>query len=118
GDYGNRIPNFTFEIKKKSLYPDYNEEILEETITGMTLIPGAGEYVYDTQIQYKIPGAQVGGNWVQQGNQQAINMHKASGQANILPALDRLADTCPKLEWVSVVTVWFGDNMDAGSCAI
>ncbi len=71
-DFGNRIPNFTFEVKKKALYAEYGGEILENLITGMVMIPGAGEYVYDTVVQKKISGALVGGNWVQQGNQTAI----------------------------------------------
>lgn len=118
GDYGNRIPNFTFEVQKKISYPDYNGEVLEEMIHGMTMIPGGGEYVYDTQVEYKIPGALIGGNWVQQGDRQAINMHNASGKANALLSLDQLQRTCPNLGWVSVVVTWFGDSMDAGTCVV
>lgn len=118
GDFGNRIPNFTFEVKKKTLYPDYNNELLEDMITGMVIIPGAGEFVYDSQIEYKIPGVQVGSDWVQQGSQQAINMHNADGVANALVSLDQLEETCPNVEWVSVVVGWFGDDMDAGTCVV
>src|SRR5690606_25980653 len=107
-----------FEVKKKAQYPDYNGQILEDMITGITLIPGGGEFVYDTQIQYKIPGVNVGGNWVQQGNREPLNMHNASGKANALLALDQLEATCPNLEWVSVVVSWFGTSMDAGTCTV
>lgn len=117
-DFGNRIPNFTFEVKKKSLYPDYNNQTVEEMITGMVMIPGGGEFVYDTQVDYKIAGVQVGGNFVQQGNQTRLNMHNASGKANALLALDQLKDTCPNVGWVSVVVSWFGDNMDVASCNV
>jgi hypothetical protein len=118
GEFGNRIPNFTFEVRKRAAYPDYGDETLEEMITGITLIPGSGEYVYDTQVEYKIPGAQVGADWVQQGNQVTINMHNASGQANVLLALDQLQGTLPNVEWVSVVVTWFGDTLDAGTCVV
>jgi hypothetical protein len=118
GDFGNRIPNFTFEVKKKSLYPDYGDNYLEEEITGMVMIPGAGEFVYDTQIDTKISGAEIDGNWVQGGNQIKINMHNPTGAANALLALDQLQATCPNVEWVSVVVSWFGDDMDAGNCII
>lgn len=118
GDYGNRIPNFTFEVKKKSLYPDYNGDTLENEITAMVMIPGAGEFVYDTQVDTKISGALVGSDWVQQGNQVKINMHNPTGAANALLALDQLQATCPNIEWVSVVVSWFGDTMDAGTCII
>jgi len=117
-DYGNRIPNFTFEVQKKALHPDYNNQMLEDMITGMVLIPGAGEFVYDTQIEYKISGTQVGSNWVQQGNQQTINMHTPNGVANALVSLDQLQQTCPNVNWISVVVSWFGTNMDAGSCVV
>jgi hypothetical protein len=117
-DFGNRIPNFTFEIRKKALYPDYNGEILENMIKGMVMIPGGGEFVYDTQVEYKIPGEQTGAGWVQQGDQQQINLHNPSGMANALLSLDQLKATCPNVEWISVVAAWFGDDMDAGACTI
>lgn len=117
-DFGNRIPNFTFEVRKKALYPDYAGEILEDMISGMVMIPGAGEFVYDTQVEYKIPGIQGGSGWQQQGNQESINMHNASGNANSLLSLDQLRNTCPNVEWVSVVVSWFGDSMDIGACLI
>lgn len=117
-EFGNRIPNFTFEVQRKMPYPDYNGEILEDMVKGMTIIPGAGEYVYDTEKQYKIPGADIGGNWVQQGDQQNINMHNAYGKPNALVAFDQLKKTCPNVEWVSVVVSWFGDSMDAGACVV
>lgn len=116
--YGNRIPNFTFEVKKKALYPDFNGEILEEMVKGVVMIPGAGEFVYDTQVENKIPGTQIGSTWVQQGSQQAINMHNPNGVANTLLSLDQLEETCPNVEWVSVVVGWFGTSMNAGSCVV
>ncbi len=117
-DFGNRIPNFSFEVQKKAIYADYNNETVEEMLEGIVMIPAAGEFVYDTQADYKVSGAQVGVDWVQQGNQQRINMHNASGKANALLSLDQLRDTCPNVEWVSVTVAWFGDNMDVASCNI
>jgi len=118
GDFGNRIPNFTFEVKKRSLYPDHEGETLENKITGMVMIPGAGEFVYDTQVATKIGGAAVGSEWAQQGNQTLINMQNPTGHANALLALDQLQQTCPNVEWVSVVVGWFGDSLDAGDCTV
>ncbi|MFO0389903.1 MAG: glycoside hydrolase TIM-barrel-like domain-containing protein [Alphaproteobacteria bacterium] len=117
-DFGNRIPNFTFEVQKKAQYPDFDGELLEETIKGITLIPGAGEFVYDTQVEYKIPGGNFGAGWQQQGEQAAINMHNPHGTANANLSLDQLERTCPNVEWVSVVVSWFGDSLDAGDCII
>ncbi len=117
-DYGNRIPNFSFEVKKKTLYNDYNNQTVEDMINGIVMIPGAGEFVYDTQVESKIPGTQVGFDWVQQGSQQLMNMHNANGIANSLLSLDQLQDTCPNLNWISVTVAWFGDSMDIASCNI
>lgn len=118
GDFGNRIPNFTFEVQKKALHPDYGGEVLEEMISGVVMIPGAGEFVYDTQPEYKIPGEQVGAAWVQQGAQQSINTHTPQGIANALVALDQLKKTCPNTDYISVVVGWFGTSLDAASCEV
>lgn len=117
-DYGNRIPNFSFEVQKKTAYADYNNQTVEDMLTGIVMIPAAGEFVYDTQIDYKISGAQVGTSFVQQGNQERINTHNASGKANALLSLDQLEDTCPNVDWVSVVVAWFGDSMNVASCNV
>ena len=117
-DFGNRIPNFSFEVQRKTLYADYNGETVEDMLEGIVMIPAAGEFVYDTQIDYKVSGALVGGNWVQQGNQERINMHNASGKANALLSLDQLQNACPNVEWISVTVAWFGDDMDVASCDI
>lgn len=117
-DFGNRIPNFTFEVKKPAKSPDYNGEAVEDMIQGMIMIPGAGEFVYDTVTQYKMPGEEAGGSFVQGGVQTAINQHTSEGVANALVSLDQLGETCPNLGWVAVVASWFGDSMNAGSCII
>lgn len=117
--FGNRIPNFTFEVKRKVLQPDYNGQSVEEMITSMIMIPGSGEFVYDDTIQYKIDGTNLGGGqFSQSGYQTPVNYHNARGQANGLMALDQLQETCPNLEWVGLVVTWFGDAMDAGDCEI
>ncbi len=117
-DYGNRIPNFTFEVKKKALHPDYGNDTLEDLIGGVVMIPGGGEFVYDTQVDSKIPGVEVDGRWLQQGNQQFTNMHTPQGIANALVSLDQLKQTCANVEWISVVVSWFGTSMNAGACEV
>lgn len=117
-DFGNRIPNFTFEVKRKVQSADYDDQITENLVTAITLIPGAGEFVYDTTVQTKTPGSEISSEWVQAGNQYPINMHNVFGTANVDLALDQLAETFPFLEWVSVVVAWFGDSLDAGTCVV
>ncbi|MCH2547059.1 MAG: glycoside hydrolase TIM-barrel-like domain-containing protein [Alphaproteobacteria bacterium] len=117
-EYGNRIPNFTFEVNKKAQHYNNEEEILEEMIKSVILIPGAGEFVYDTKIQQKLSGEDVAGNWVQQGTRVPVNMHNPDGVANALLALDQMEEALPNLEWVGLVVTWFGTDLDAGQCNI
>lgn len=117
-EFGNRIPNFTFEVKKKAQYADFNDDILENVVKSVIMIPGSGEFVYDTRIQNKIPGTNVGGSWAQQGNRIPINMHNPEGVANAILALDQLEEALPNVEWVGLVVTWFGTSLDAGDCVI
>lgn len=117
-DYGNRIPNFTFEVKRTVRSADYNGLSTEELVDGMVMIPGAGEFVYDTDIQYQMAGELVGSDWAQNGEKRALNMHNYTGKANALLSLDQLQETCPNVGWVAVVVCWFGDSLDVGTCVI
>lgn len=109
GDFGNRIPNFTFEVRR-TLKKPFD---VEDKITDITLIPGAGENVYDTVVQEKQYGQQdVAGNFVQGGKVQKMNLNNLNNKADVLVALDNLKATLPNVEWVSVVVNWFSDSVD------
>ncbi len=115
GDYGNRIPNFTFEVRR-TLKKAFD---LEDKIKDITIIPGAGEYVYDTVVQEKQSGQQdVAGNFVQGGKVEKINQNNLSAKADTLVALDNLEANLPNVEWVSVVVNWFGDTLDPATMVI
>ena len=118
GDFGNRIPNFTFEVKRRVLVSDLTDTPVEDLIKSMIMIPGSGEFVYDTQIQQKVSGELVGSTFVQQEVRSRINHHNNDNKANALVALDQLEATCQNLEWVGVVVTWFGNDLDAGNCTI
>ncbi|AIF81409.1 hypothetical protein I862_04245 [endosymbiont of Acanthamoeba sp. UWC8] len=109
--FGNRIPNFTFEVQRTVKLPGD----LEDKIKEITLIPGAGEYVYDTVIQEKTTGAvDESGNFFQAGKSEKINRNNVSSKADVLVALDDLKTTLKNVEWVSVVINWFTDSKDPG----
>lgn len=116
--FGNRIPNFTFEVTRKAQQGDIDEEPVESLVKAITLLPGSGEFVYDTQAEYKITGTEAGGGVVQSGYQVPLNLHTPEGKANVLVALDQMQETFPNLEWVSVIVNWFGTTMDIGTCEI
>lgn len=116
--YGNRIPNFTFEVKRKARGAEYAGKSAEEMVTSLVMIPGAGEFVYDTTVQYHTAGLQAGASWAQTGNKEAVNRHTSRDVANVIVSLDQMQDTFPNLEWVSVVVSWFGNSLDAGACTL
>jgi|CXWL01.1.fsa_nt_gi hypothetical protein len=114
-DFGNRIPNFTFEVRRTMKKPND----LEDKIKEITIIPGAGEFVYDTIVQEKTSGQQdAGGNFVQGGKVSKINLNNLSNKADMLVALDNLKATLPNVEWVSVVVNWFADSLNSASLTI
>lgn len=117
-DFGNRIPNFTFEVTRRAPQEDVGNLPVESLVKSVMLIPGSGEFVYDTQAEYKITGSSAGGGVVQSGYQVPLNVHTAEGKANALVALDQLQETFPNLEWVGVVVNWFGTSMDIATSDI
>lgn len=117
-DFGNRIPNFSFEVTRRTPQRDAEEEPAESLVRSVMLIPGSGEFVYDTQANFKISGENAAGQWVQTGFETPLNSHTAEGKANVLVALDQMQQTFPNLEWVGVVVNWFGTTMDIASCEV
>ncbi|MCB1508590.1 MAG: glycoside hydrolase/phage tail family protein [Hyphomicrobiaceae bacterium] len=101
-DYGNRLPQLTFEILRP-----LGE--LEEKLEAVTLIPGAGEFAYHTNIVRRIEGA---------GRTRAENAVTGLGRADVLVALDELQMLCPNLKAVSIVSTWFGSDLRADHCRI
>src|SRR5690606_19550302 len=85
--FGNRIPNFTFEVRRQLKPVDHDGRAVEEMITGVTLIPGSGEFVYDDTVQYKVTGESVGGQVLQEGFREPVNGHTPYAMANGMLAL-------------------------------
>jgi GTA TIM-barrel-like domain/Putative phage tail protein len=111
-DFGNKIPIFSFEVTRKAniaLNP-----ALEDMVKSIVMIPGTGEYVYDTIVQHKI---------IKSFNntpvsKQVINSHNYHNIANAVYSLNQLKTVCSNVEWVSPVVCWFGDSLDAAQCLI
>jgi hypothetical protein len=75
----------------------------------VTLIPASGEFTYATQPIRKNAG---GGATVSE------NLNALSQTPDIVVALDRLQAMAPKVESVSLVVAWFGDDLSAGHCKV
>ena len=103
-DYGNRLPQLSFEVFRPLADPDTAEGMTQ----AVTMIPASGEFTYATQAIRKGDG----------GAQQAENLNALSDTADMVVALDRLQAMAPKVESVSLVVAWFGSDLRAGNCTI
>ncbi len=104
GNYGNRIPQLSFEVFRPLADPDTAEGLTQ----AVTMIPASGEFAYATQ------GIRKGGG----GSSEPENLNALTDTADMVVALDRLQAMAPKVESVSLVVAWFGDDLRAGSCKV
>ncbi|MGN6550644.1 MAG: baseplate multidomain protein megatron [Pararhizobium sp.] len=104
GNYGNRLPQLSFEIFR----PLADADTAEGLTRAVTMIPASGEFTYATE------GVRKGGS----GAQVAENLNALSDTADMMVALDRLQAMAPKVESVSLVVAWFGNDLGAGQCQI
>ncbi len=116
--FGNHLPNFSFEIRKSTL----DENSVENKISSIVMIPGGGEFVYDTVIQSKANGDSISNDttnyFLQRGSGEYLNYHNHSLKSNSLLSLDQLKITLPNIKWVAPVVTWFANSLDAGDCVI
>lgn len=101
-EFGNRLPQLSFEVQRVL-------EPLENQIRAITLIPGAGEFVYQPTEVLKQNGP---------GDTQSENRHVAESPSDLVASLDELQALCANLERVALVVSWFGDDLRAGDCLI
>jgi hypothetical protein len=104
GNYGNRIPQLSFEVFRPLADPDTAEGLTQ----AVTMIPASGEFAYATQ------GIRKGSS----GSSEPENLNALTDTADMVVALDRLQAMAPKVESVSLVVAWFGDDLRAGSCKV
>lgn len=105
--FGNRIPQFSFEVERSLRRADENS--LENILTAASIIPGSGEFVYATQTVKRQTGA---------GRVEAENHHTAKGLPDFVVSMDALSESAPNLEHVSLVVSWFGTSTGLSSCTL
>ncbi|WP_028714363.1 glycoside hydrolase TIM-barrel-like domain-containing protein [Paracoccus sp. J55] len=99
-DFGNRIPQITFEVFR----PLTDSDTAEGLVKAVTLIPATGEFAYSTQI-------------VKTG-EDYINSNAAEGRTDLRVSLDQLEALAPNVESVSLVVAWFGNDLRCGNCLL
>lgn len=114
-DYGNRIPNFTFEVVRTVK----DSPSVEELVKDIVMIPGTGEYVYETDIVTKRNGERLpNGVFVSGGTTDEANMHNFDNIADVKKSIDNMLKTFPNLDRVSVVVSWFSTSKFLASSTI
>lgn len=120
-NYGNNIPQFSFHARKSKIINKQSDQVTKQAqglITSVNIIPGSGEFVYDTQIQTKYACTRVDGELYKNRNLGAENCHNNEGVADAVLALDKMKIELPNLKHVSVVVSWFADSVDIATCSI
>lgn len=100
--FGNRIPQFTFEVVKPV-------DGLGAMIRAIDVIPGATEAGYQPSLQL---------NFWSPGATRAENRHQLTAETDWTASIDALQALCPNLESVALVVSWFGDDLRAAQCTI
>jgi hypothetical protein len=100
--FGNRIPQLSFEVFRPV-------RGMEDHVRAVCVIPGSTEFGYDTAVVTRSAGG---------GATRAENAHVQRHASDWSVSIDELQALCPKLEWVTLVVAWFGDDLRAGGCTI
>ncbi|HEY4343443.1 MAG TPA: glycoside hydrolase/phage tail family protein [Parvibaculum sp.] len=100
--FGNRVPQLSFEVFKTL-------SGVEEKINAVTIIPGAGEFVYAPMPVREL---------LTETSSRAANTHTSEGMSDWTVAVDQLQATCSNVGAASLVVAWFGDDLRCGSCTI
>jgi len=107
--YGNRVPQFSFEVVRAVPTDDPATKSLSELVRGVALIPGTGEYALaTTPVHY---GAGPGVNT-------SANINSPSGKTDFATSLEVLDDELPSANSALLVASWFGDDLRCDTCTI
>ena len=108
GAYGNRPPQLSFEVFHRPRASGAPAG-LEARLRGVCLIPGAGEFVYATDLVLRRDGLT---------RTRAETLNNTEGRPDLVVSLDQLQAQLPNVEEVTLVVAWFGDDLRCGSCTI
>ncbi|WCR53108.1 MAG: hypothetical protein PG981_000130 [Wolbachia endosymbiont of Ctenocephalides orientis wCori] len=115
-DYNNRVPVFTFEVQTALKSEDFS---VSENIKNINIIPGSGEFVYDTKIQKKIAQERISNDqYIPYGAAKRINHNNHTKNSDTSLSLDQMKEDLPNVEWVSVVVNWFGNSLNIKDCEV
>ncbi len=110
GEFGNRVPQFSFEVFRHAQGPLVRAVTpFAESLRGVALIPGTGEYALaTTPVRYA--------NGLARGRM--ANVNTAGARTDFTVSLNQLRREVPALGSVSLVVSWFGNDLRCGACDI
>lgn len=109
GQFGNRVPQFSFEVMRAGQGDDAIHSDLSGLITGVALVPGTGEYSLATTAVTISKGF---------GVRESANVNTPSGKTDYLVSVEALEEELPNCGSVNMVVSWFGDDLRCGDCQI
>ncbi len=107
--YGNRIPQFNFEVFRKVAAREGRPRPPALDVRGVALVPGTGEYSLATEPVRFVRG---------RGESAIANVHNDRGVPDLVASLDQMTAELPGVESVSLVVTWFGDDLRCDRCRI
>lgn len=106
GQFGNRIPQLTFEVMRPAQDPT---DDLAGLVQGVALMPDAGAYALATTQVYASS---------EFGAQTAVNTNTPLGGSDFTVAMNALEAELPACGSVMVPVMWFADDLRCGTCQI
>jgi len=107
GQFGNRIPQFTFEVLRPA--QDTDEGDIAQAVRAVALIPGTGEYALATTPVHYSAGF---------GVNRTANMNTPSGKTDFVTSIEAMGEELPNCGSVALVVSWFGDDLRCEECRI
>ncbi len=109
GQFGNRVPQFSFEVMRPGQDDDAIHGDLNRLVTGVALVPGTGEYALATTPVTLAKGF---------GHRESANVNTPSGKTDYLVSVEALEEELPNCGSVTMVVSWFGDDLRCGECQL
>ena len=106
GNFGNRVPQLSFEVVRAA---EGGVGDLPQTVRGVALIPGTGEYsLATTPVSYDYG----------LGEMRAANVNSPSGRTDFETSFDAMRGDLPRVGSVSLVVSWFAGDLRASMARI
>ncbi|WP_299131408.1 glycoside hydrolase/phage tail family protein [uncultured Amaricoccus sp.] len=105
--YGNRIPQFNFEVFRRSSIEVPGSPA--QNIRAVALVPGTGEYALATEpVRFDLG----------KGESKVANVHNDLGVTDLKASIGQLIAELPKVGSVSLIVSWFGNDLRCDRCEL